>query len=86
MLKEDFKYVMVISGRDECATHRGKFLETSSLPLRTDGQWRNSYVAVIDGGAVKVDEKSTKELNFSYEFVAGHLNYSVEYLDNKCWK
>ena len=83
MLKSDSKYVAVLSGRDECATHRGKFLEASGLPLRTDVQWRNSYVAVIDGGAVKVDEKSTKELNFSYEFVAGHPNYSVEYLDNK---
>ena len=53
------------------------------MPLRTDVQWRNSYVAVIDGGAVRVDEKSAKEINLNYEFVTGHPNYSVEYLDNK---
>ncbi len=83
ILKADSKYVAVLSGRDECATHRGKFLEISGLPLRTDVQWRNSYVAVIDGGAVRVDEKSAKEINLNYEFVTGHPNYSVEYLDNK---
>ena len=83
VLKADSKYVVILSGRDECATHWGKFLEISGLPLRADVQWRNSYVAVIDGGAIKVDEKSIKELNLNYEFVTGHPNYSVEYLDNK---
>ncbi len=83
MLKADPKYVVVLSGRDECSGQLSKFLELSALPLRKDVQWRNSYVAVIDEGTVKIDEKSTGELNLNYEFVAGHPNYSVEYLDNK---
>lgn len=83
MLKAEPKYVVVLSGRDECSGQRGKFLELSGLPLRKDVQWRNSYVAVIDEGTVKIDEKSTVELNLNYEFVAGHPNYSVEYLDDK---
>lgn len=83
MLKSDSKYIIVLSGRDECSVQRGKFLELSALPLRKDVQWRNSYVAVIDEGTVKIDEKSTVELNLNYEFVAGHPNYSVEYLDGR---
>lgn len=82
-LKEDSKYVVVLSCRDECASQWGRFLEVSGLSLRKDLFWRNSYVAVIDEGIVKIDEKSSEELNRKYEFVAGHPNYSVEYLDNK---
>lgn len=82
-LKEDSKYVIVLSCRDECANQWGRFLEVSGLPLRKDVFWRNSYVAVIDEGIVKIDEKASEELNRNYEFVAGHPNYSVEYLDNK---
>ena len=78
MLKENSKYVIVLSGRDECSGQLSRFLELSALPLRKDVGWRNSYVAVIDEGAVKIDEKSTVELNLNYEFVAGHPNYSVE--------
>lgn len=83
IFKADSKYVIILSGRDESATYRGKFLEVSGLALRKDVQWRNSYIAVIDEGVVKIDEKSTKELNLNYEFVVGHPNYSVEYLDNQ---
>lgn len=79
----DPKYVVVLSARDECASQWGKFIEASGLSLRTDIFWRNSYVAVIDEGVVKVNEKSSGELNRHYEFVVGHPNYSVEYLDNK---
>lgn len=82
-LKEDSKYVVVLSCKDECANQWGRFLETSGLPLRKDVFWRNSYVAVIDEGVVKIDEKSSEELNKTYEFVVGHPNYSVEYMDNK---
>jgi hypothetical protein len=73
----------VLSCKDECANQWGRFLETSGLPLRKDVFWRNSYVAVIDEGVVKIDEKSSEELNKTYEFVVGHPNYSVEYMDNK---
>ncbi len=84
MLKADlFKYVIVLSGRDECATYRGKFLEASDLFLRTDVGWRNSYIAVIDEGVIRIDEKSDKELHMDYEFVTGHPDYHVEYLDHK---
>ena len=79
----DAKYVVILSARDECASQWRKFVEVSGLPLRTDVRWRNSYVAVIDGGAVKVDEKSSEELNRNYEFAAGHPNHSVEYLNNR---
>ncbi len=85
MLKSNFKYVVILSGRDECASYWGSFLQASGLALRKDVQWRNSYIAVIDEGEVKIDEKASasKELNFNYDFVAGHPDYSVEYLDNK---
>lgn len=82
-LKEDSKYVVVLSCRDECANKWGRFLEVSGLPLRKDVFWRNSYMAVIDEEIVKIDEKAPEELNRNYEFVVGHPNYSVEYLDNK---
>lgn len=83
LVKEDAKYVVVLSGRDECSSQHGKFLNLSGLPLRRDVKWRNSYAAVIDGETVRIDEKSTEELNLNYEFVIGHPNYSVEYLDDK---
>ena len=82
-LKKDSKYVVVLSGRDECASQWGGFLEVSGLSLRKDVLWRNSYVAVIDEGTVKIDVKSSEELNRNYEFAAGHPNYSVEYLGDK---
>ena len=75
--------MIVLSGRDECATYRGKFLEASDLFLRTDVGWRNSYIAVIDEGVIRIDEKSDKELHMDYEFVTGHPDYHVEYLDHK---
>jgi len=77
------KYVAVFSCRDEGASKWRKFLEVTALPLRGDLLWRNSYVAVIDGGAVRVDEKSGRELNIDYKFVVGHPDYRVEYLDGK---
>ena len=83
LLKSDSKYVVVLSCKDECANYRGRFLEVSGLTLRTDVVWRDSYVAVIDEGTVRIDEKSKDELIVNYEFVIGHPNYSVEYLDNK---
>ena len=70
-------------------------MEITGLPLRKDVVWRNSYVAVMDGETVKIDEKSTEEINVNYEFIAGHPKYSVEYLNNrlnfscmplKCWR
>lgn len=82
-LKASPKYVIILSCKDECANLRAKFLEVSGLPLRKDVVWRNSYAAVIDGGVVRIDEKSTEELNVTYEFIAGHPNYSVEYLNNR---
>lgn len=82
-LKTDAKYVIILSGRDECTNYRGKFLEASGLALRKDVQWRDSYVAVIDEGVVKIDEVSKEEINTDYEFVVGHPDYSVEYLDHK---
>lgn len=75
--------MVVLSAKDECSVYRGKFLELTELPLRKDVVWRNSYVAVIDEGTVKIDEKATGELNIHYEFVAGHPNYSVEYLNGR---
>lgn len=82
-LKKNSKYVVVLSGKDECSNYRRKFVETSGWPLRMDVVWRNSYVAVIDEGIIKIDEKSKEEVNVNYEFVIGHPNYSVEYLDGK---
>lgn len=82
-LKADAKYVVVLSGRDECASQWGRFLEAIGLPLRRDVFWRNSYAAVIDAGVVRIDSKAEEELNLNYEFAAGHSNYSVEYLDGK---
>ena len=38
---------------------------------------------MLDGETIKIDEISKEELNLNYEFVAGHSNYSVEYLDGK---
>lgn len=84
MLRADpSRYVIVMSGRDECSTHRKRFLEVIGLPLQADVPWRDSYVAVIDDGTVRIDESSKEELRTEYEFVAGHPNYSVEYLDHK---
>lgn len=83
MLKADAKYVVVLSGRDECASQWGRFLEAIGLTLRKDVFWRNSYAAVIDAGVVRIDSKAEEELNLNYEFAAGHSNYSVEYLDGK---
>ncbi len=83
ILKSDSKYVAVFSCNNECSVKWKKFLEVIDLPLRADVLWRNSYVAVIDGGVVRIDEKSNKELNVDYEFVVGHPSYSVEYLDRK---
>lgn len=83
MLKANPKYVIILSCCDESANRREKFLEVSGLPLRMDVAWRDSYVAVIDGGTVRIDEKSKEELNLTYEFVTGHLNYNVEYLDSE---
>lgn len=83
ILRADSKYVIILSGRDECTNYRGKFLEACGLALRKDVQWRDSYVAVIDEGVVKIDEVSKEEINTDYEFVVGHPDYSVEYLDHK---
>ena len=83
ILKSDSRYVAVFSCNNECSVKWKSFLEVIGLPLRADLSWRNSYVAVIDGGVVKIDEKSNKELNIDYEFVVGHPSYSVEYLDSK---
>lgn len=82
-LRASPKYVIILSGRNECSTYFGKFLEITGLPLRKDVVWRNSYVAVMDGETVKIDEKSTEEINVNYEFIAGHPKYSVEYLNNR---
>lgn len=83
ILKAESRYVVVLSGRDECSNQWGRFLETSGLLLRKDVQWRNSYVAVVDEGVIRIDDKSNEELNLNYEFVVGHSNYSVEYLNGK---
>lgn len=82
-LRASPKYVIVLSARDECANHRRAFLEVSGLPLRKDVAWRNSYAAVVDAGVVKIDEKSTEEINVHYEFVTGRSSCSVEYLDGR---
>lgn len=82
-LKADTKYVAVLSCADECSNHLRKFVDVSGLPLHSDIGWRDSYVAVIDGGTVKIEEKSKEEINTCYEFVTGHPNYSVEYLNHK---
>ena len=83
VLRAESKYVVVLSGKDECASQWKRFLEISGFRLRADIQWRDSYVAVLDGETIKIDEISKEELNLNYEFVAGHSNYSVEYLDGK---
>ncbi len=82
-LKANEKYVAVLSCKDECASQWGGFLEAVGLPLRKDVFWRNSYAAVIDGGVIRIDSKADNEINVNYEFVAGHSNYSVEYLDGR---
>lgn len=82
-LKADEKYVIVLSCKDECSNRWGRFLEAVGFPLRKDVFWRNSYVAVIDGGVIRIDSRADRELNANYEFVVGHSNYSVEYLDGR---
>lgn len=79
-LKVNFNNVIVLSGADECSIQWMKFVETSELPLRKDIKWRDSYVAVIDGNSVKIDEKSKEELNINYIFTAGHPKCSMEYV------
>lgn len=49
--------------------------------LRKDIRWRESYVAIIDDGTVKIDEKSKEEININYTFAAGHPKCSMEYMD-----
>lgn len=80
-LKENSKYLIVLSGADECSIHWAKFVEASGLTLRKDIRWRESYVAIIDGGTVKVDEKSKEEININYTFAAGHPKCSMEYVN-----
>ena len=75
ILRADSKYVIILSGRDECATYRGKFLEASGLALRKDVQWRDSYVAVIDEGVVKIDEVSKEEINTFVSSVRWHFSH-----------
>lgn len=82
-LKSIPKYVLVLSCGDECSLQWRKFIEVTGLPLRTDVGWRESYVAVVDGGVVKMDQKSREELHPNYEFVVGHPEYSVEYVDGQ---
>lgn len=83
VLKANPNYVLILSCSDECANYWRKFVEVSGLPLRTDVAWRESYVAVVDGGAVKIDQKSWEELDVDYKFVVGHPKYSVEYVDEQ---
>ncbi len=80
-LQSSSNYIFVFSCADECAVFWRRFVETFKLPLRKDLTWRDSYVAVIDGGEVKVDEKAKEELNIDYIFVAGNPSCSVEYAD-----
>lgn len=80
-LRSNSQYVLILSCADECSNYRNKLVEISGLPLRRDVSWRDSYVAVIDGGEVKIDEKSREELNTEFTFVAGHPNCSMEYKD-----
>lgn len=80
-LKENSKYLIVLSGADECSIHWAKFVEASGLMLRKDIRWRESYVAIIDDGTVKIDEKSKEEININYTFAAGHPKCSMEYMD-----
>ena len=83
VLQNKTDYVLVLSGSDECSGQWKRFLEVSGLPLRADIGWRESYAAVVDCGAVKVDEKSKGEININYEFLAGFPKYSVEYVDGE---
>lgn len=81
ILKANPNYVLALSGADECSNYFRKFTEVSGLALRRDIVWRDSYAAVVDGGIVKIDEKSKEELNISYTFAAGHPQCNVEYMD-----
>lgn len=82
-LQTNFNYVLVLSCSDECSAYWRKFVEVSDLSLRTDIAWRESYVAIVDGGAIKVDQKSREELDIDYKFVVGHPKYSVEYVNGQ---
>lgn len=83
ILQSKEKYVLIISGSDECSQQWKKFLDVSGIKLRRDVGWRESYVAVVDDGTVKIDEKSKVEMNINYEFIAGHPKYSVEYVNGE---
>lgn len=83
VLQDKANYVLVLSGADECSGQWRRFLEVSGLQLRADIGWRESYVAVVDGDAVKMNEKSKEEININYEFLVGHPKYSVEYVDGE---
>lgn len=76
-------YVIVLSCADECSKYWKKFLHATGLQLCMDVGWRQSYVSVVDGGVIKVDQKSKDEINVNYEFVIGHPKYSVEYINGE---
>ena len=76
-------YVFILSGSDECSQQWKKFLDVSGIQLRGDVGWRESYVAVVDGGVIKIDEKSKEEMIINYEFIVGHPKYSVEYVNGE---
>lgn len=82
-LREFFHYVIIFSCADEGSIHWKRLLEATGFPLRADLGWRESYVAVVEEGAVKIDKKSWGELCEEYEFTIGHPKYDVEYVDGQ---
>lgn len=62
--------VIFIAAKDTVDKYAAQFIEKSGLPLTIHPKFRNSYIAVLDGGRVVYEKADKHKQHYSYQITA----------------
>lgn len=82
--REKERYIIVISGKDECSKYFDKFIEVTKLPLKMKPEKRNSYVAIVCGDNVITEQYSENKISMT--FVAKLINQMYISIISEGWR